>query len=131
MKKSIFLVALIFLIFQSFGQEKGCPILPTPVTYQTTNEFISIPKTITVDTTNLSLNNFNQLIEHGKTYHNLNFTLSKEQSLIVFRKLKNVKEDSYSINVGDNIIISYSSQRSCYFAIHSLMQLIQGKEQEL
>lgn len=131
MKKSIFLVALIFLIFQSFGQEKGCPILPTPVTYQTTNEFISIPKTIIVDTVNLNLNNYNQLKELGKTYHNLDFTLSKEQPLIVFRKLKNVKEDSYSINVGDNIIISYSSQRSCYYAIHSLMQLIQGNEQEL
>ena len=131
MKKSIFLVVVIVFIFHSFGQDKLCPILPTPVTYQTSNEIISIPKTIIVDTTNLNSNNLNQLKELGKTYYNLDFTLSKEQPLIVFRKLKNVKEDSYSINVGDNIIISYSSQRSCYYAIHSLMQLIQGNEQEL
>ena len=90
MKKSIFLVVLIVFIFHSFGQEKLCPILPTPVTYQTTNELISIPKTIIIDTTNLNSSNLNKLKELGKTYHNLDFTLSKEQPLIVFRKLKNV-----------------------------------------
>jgi len=131
MKKSIFLVVLIVFMFHSFGQEKGCPILPTPVTYQTTNELISIPKTIIVDTTNLSLNDYNQLNQLGKTYHLIDFTISTEKPLVVFRKLTNVKEDSYSINVGDNIIISYSSERSCYYALHSLMQLIQINGQEL
>ncbi|MBM3186943.1 MAG: family 20 glycosylhydrolase, partial [Bacteroidetes bacterium] len=130
MKKSIFLFALLCLIFQSFGQEKLCPILPTPVTFQTTNEFINIPKTITVETTNLSQNNFNQLKELGNTYHNLDFSTSNEQPLFVFRKLKNVIEDSYSINVGDKVTISYSSERSCYYAIHSLMQLIQQNGQD-
>lgn len=132
MKNLFFLIALLSLNFHYYGQEKSCPILPTPVTYQTTNEFISIPKSIIVDTTNLSLNNFNQLKELGNTYHNLDFTISKEQPLIVFRKIKNVINDSYSINVSENIIIiSYSSERSCHYAFHSLMQLIQQNGQEL
>jgi len=131
MKNLFFLIALLSLNFHYYGQEKSCPILPTPVTYQTTNEIISIPKSIIIDTTNLSLNNFNQLKELGKIYHNLDYTTSKEQPLIVFRKLKNVMEDSYSINVAENIAISYCSERSCYYAFHSLMQLIQQNGQEL
>ena len=131
MKKSVFLIVLTLVITQSFGQNKLCPILPSPVTYQTSNGSISVPKTIIVDTSNLNLNNFKQLYELGKTYHQLNFIISKEQPLIFFRKLKNVKEDSYSINVSESITISYSSERSCYYAIHSLMQLIQKKGQEL
>lgn len=122
---------MLLFSFQYFGQDKVCPILPTPVTYQTTNEFIRIPKMIIVDTTNLILNNYFQLRELGKTYHNLDFTLSNEHPNIVFRKLKNVKEDSYSINVSENIIISYSSERSCYYAFHSLMQLIEQDGQDL
>lgn len=122
---------MLLFSFQYFGQDKVCPILPTPVTYQTTNEFIRIPKMIIVDTTNLNLNNYIQMRELGKTYHNLDFTLSNEHPNIVFRKLKNVKEDSYSINVSEKIIISYSSERSCYYAFHSLMQLIEQDGQDL
>lgn len=131
MKKSLSLLTMLLFSFQYFGQDKVCPILPTPVTYQTTNEFIRIPKMIIVDTTNLNLNNYIQMRELGKTYHNLDFTLSNEHPNIVFRKLKNVKEDSYSINVSEKIIISYSSERSCYYAFHSLMQLIEQDGQDL
>ena len=134
--KNLFLLFILHLsITLSFSQQT-CSILPTPVTYQplipdSQTETIIISKELKVDTSNIIGNLFKQLVFLGNSYHALSFSASKENSDIQFKKLTNVKQDSYSINVADKIMISYSSERSCYYALQSLMQLIQKKDNEL
>ena len=43
----------------------------------------------------------------------------------MFKKIKNVPFNSYSINVSDNVTITYSSDESCFYAVNSLLQLIE------
>ena len=101
-----------------------CPILPTPVTYKELNESILIEKTLIVDSTELPDNLKNQLKELASTYHKLEIKYSSTNSKLKFKKLINVIDNSYTINVSNDILISYSSEASCFYALHSLMQLI-------
>ena len=129
-RRILFLVVFLQCVARIFSQT-NCPILPTPVTYQRQTETILLPNELSVDSANLNENLFKQLQFLAKSYHNSSVIYSKSNPLIVFKKLVNVKQDSYSINVNNQIIISYSSERSCYYALHSLMQLIQNKNNEL
>jgi len=101
-----------------------CPILPTTVTYKELNESILIEKTLIVDSTELPDNLKNQLEELASTYHKLEIKYSSTNSKLKFKKLINVIDNSYTINVSNDILISYSSEASCFYALHSLMQLI-------
>ena len=116
---------LIFILFISLAQAQDCPILPTPVVYTTQAGSLNFSNNLAVDLTHLNQNLKAQLIALADTYHQLKIESSQDKSLITFKKLENVKQDSYSINVNESIIISYSSDRSCYYAFHSLMQMIQ------
>ena len=116
---------LIFILFISLAQAQDCPILPTPVVYTTQTGSLNFSNNLAVDLTNLDQNLKAQLIALADTYHQLKIESGQDKSLIIFKKLENVKQDSYSIIVNESIIISYSSDRSCYYAFHSLMQMIQ------
>ena len=50
-------------------------------------------------------------------------TPSVQNPMVSFKKLTNVKQDSYSINISERIVISYSSDASCFYALTSLLQL--------
>ena len=124
------LIILFFVLLHLKGFSQECPILPAPVTYQKINSTIEIPSEINVDLSDLSDNLIKQFGELNKFYHQFQTTQSKEESFITFKKLKNVIHDSYSINVTDNITISYSSDASCFYAINSLFQLIKNENSQ-
>ncbi|MCX6190650.1 MAG: family 20 glycosylhydrolase [Flavobacteriia bacterium] len=121
---------LFFLPALFFAQQNR--ILPHPVVYK------SMPGSIEIIGGGLSLD-FNEisstLLQQLKTtsdyYHNLPLIDVKEKPLIIFKKIQNVPLDSYSININGQIIITYSSPKSCYYAFHSLMQLIQKNTEGL
>jgi hexosaminidase len=51
--------------------------------------------------------------------------------MVQFKKLTNVKQDSYSINIAERITISYSSEASCFYAWVSLLQLSTQQDGQL
>jgi len=117
-----------------------CPILPTPVTYvplSIKSEINAAPvKTnvdwvIKIDTSKLNANLFEQFNFFGKLYHGILFIPSKDDAFIHFNRLCNVPEDSYTINVTDKVTISFCSERSCFYALQSLMQMIQQENTNL
>lgn len=122
---SIVVGALFFLlnVYSSFSQLS--PILPTPVVYKELNESLSFNKIIVVDSFGLSNNLKNQLKELAISYHGIVVDYSSNKPQLRFKQLVNVIENSYTINVSNEILISYSSEASCFYALHSLMQLIQ------
>jgi hexosaminidase len=103
-------------------------ILPHPVVFISTSGSIQLDGSLSLDFSSLSSTIIQQLKTTGAFYHNLQVIDSKDKPLIIFKKIQNVPLDSYSINVNGQIIITYSSSKACYFAFHSLMQLIQEEE---
>lgn len=131
--KSINTVTLLIFfasIFKIEGQSK-CPILPSPMVYVSKSDYTNFSKIISVNPSNLNSNLKSQLQEFGKTYHSINFIEDTITPNLIFKKLINVVQDSYSINVNENITISFSSEKSCFYAILTLMQLIEEKNNEI
>ncbi|MBM3452406.1 MAG: beta-N-acetylhexosaminidase [Bacteroidetes bacterium] len=124
-RKNVFILLGIFIVLNvQFSFSQICPIIPSPATYKEFNESLLIEKTVIVDSTGLSENLKNQLKEIAFSYHKMEIKFSSNESQLKFKKLVNVIENSYSINVSNDITISYSSDASCFYAFHSFMQLI-------
>jgi hexosaminidase len=121
----MFILSFMFILLNAtLAFSQICPILPTPVTYKELNESILIEKILIVDSTELPGNLKNQLEELASTYHKLEIKYSSTNSQLKFKKLINVIDNSYTINVSNEILISYSTEASCFYSLHSLMQLI-------
>lgn len=124
------LLLMFFLPLFVFAQQ--CPILPHPVVYKNMPGSIEIiGEALSLDFTEISSTLLQQLKTTSQYYHNLPLIDVKEKPLIIFKKIQNVPLDSYSINVNRQIIITYSSPKACYYAFHSLMQLIQKNNEGL
>ncbi len=135
MKKLFLLIALFGSLSSVSFTQKNCPVIPTPVTYVTPNldtegTLSGIPLSLGVDTTNSPENLYNQLSYLLDINHQMHVFVTKENPMIQFKKLKNAIEDSYTLSVTKTILISYSSERSCFYALQSLMQLIENKNNE-
>jgi hexosaminidase len=123
-----FFLILFFLNKNAYLQH--CPILPSPVVYNQGNENIYFDNSLYCDFIGLNSNLSFQLQELAKVYHDLSITSFSAGPKVIFKKLQNVIQDSYSIQVSDQIVISYSSDASCYYAMNSLMQLIRKEGNE-
>jgi len=132
MRKFFLFLTLIIGVKNAKAQTE-CPILPHPVTFISSSsgvEFLSFDASekLKIDTANLSTALFEQFQFLLKFHHNLSAEPISDNSSIEFKRLKNVIEDSYTIQIDKKITISYSSDRSCYYAFQSLMQLIERME---
>ena len=125
--KSFFFIGGLFFASQLVSQ-KNTHILPSPIVCIEQTEKLYFDSTISVDFSKISQNLIEQLKILGSVFHKLTF-VNDTNSLIKFSKLKNVIQDSYTITVNQDIRISYSSDQSCFYAMQSLMQMIE-KENE-
>ncbi|MFN5506577.1 MAG: beta-N-acetylhexosaminidase [Flavobacteriia bacterium] len=121
----------VFGLFSWFAIAQECPILPTPAVYQTTNgQFVSSGNLV-IDPSQITPN----LLESFKSYalwsKGIEVSPFVQNPMVQFKKMTNVKQDSYSINIAERITISYSSEASCFYAWVSLLQLSQQKEGQL
>ncbi len=122
---------LVFGLISLLARAQECPILPTPAVFQTTNgQFVSSGQLL-IDPSNLTPN----LVESMKSYalwaKNIQVSPFVQNPMVEFKKLTNVKQDSYSINIAERITISYSSEASCFYAWVSLLQLAVQEEGQL
>ena len=125
------LVALLLLMFPLLFVAQQNTILPHPVVFKSMPGSIQLDGSLSLDFSSLSSTLLQQLKTTCDYYHNLPLIDVKEKPLIIFKKIQNVPLDSYSINVNGQIIITYSSPKACYYAFHSLMQLIQKNTEGL
>lgn len=107
-----------------------CPVIPSPVTYQTIEGYFSIGSSLGINPDFLPENVKQVLIDRLVNDFQIRVVFSASDENVTFKKMFNTPEDFYSINVADKITINYSSDRSCFYAITSLMQLIEGVEGE-
>ena len=117
--------SLFFLVIMNLNIAQVSPIIPAPVVYQELNESLNFDGDLLVNFIGLSTNLQEQITHLAAIYHGIQFSNFSSGPKISFKKLENVIQDSYSINVSNEIVISFSSDVSCYYAFISLMQLIE------
>lgn len=102
-----------------------CPIVPHPNVYTETAGTVMIGNVVSIHPSFFPEKCKEILIERLTNQFDLQVVFSPGKSLITFKKLQNVPDDFYSILVNDKITVSYSSDESCFYAINSLLQMIQ------
>lgn len=108
-----------------------CPILPAPAVFQQLNGQFVCSGTLLIDPSNLTPNLTDAFKNYALWANNIQVAPFVQNPMVQFKKLTNVKQDSYSINIADRITISYSSEASCFYAWVSLMQLSSQQDGQL
>lgn len=127
--KNVIYFLFCWMIVPVHGQISS--ILPSPVTYVQREGSFQLNQALTVNPSEIHPGLLAQFKFLGETFHGLTITTDVQNGMVNFKKLENVKKDSYSINVAGRITISYSSDASCYYAMTSLMQLMKRNENGL
>ena len=124
-----FFLAITCLLLIRFGFSQG-PVIPSPVTYQTVEGTYFVGNSLGVNPEFLPENVKEILVDRLVNDFEVRVVLSASENNVTFKKMFNTPEDFYSINIADKITINYSSDRSCFYAITSLFQLLQGVKGE-
>ncbi|MBM3164386.1 MAG: beta-N-acetylhexosaminidase [Bacteroidetes bacterium] len=129
--RSLLFLGNFWICLHFFSQNSTCNILPTPVTFVKAgsgNEFLETQK-LSFDS-NACPEPINVIFaEIAKLYlpsaHNY-LDHKADKGLIKFQYISGGYPDSYSLNItSKEIRIAYTSPASCFYALHSLFQLIQ------
>jgi len=123
----IFLTILLTFSMSVFGQ---CPLIPTPTTYIEKEGSFNFESQLTITTGNVNQNNVSFLKDQLKQLYSIEIVEVKKNANLKF--IHNEKlPTSYQIDVADEITITYKSDKDAFYAVTSLMQLIQEKESRL
>jgi hexosaminidase len=126
MKKSVLLVLVCWItVCFSFGQS---PIIPSPVVYKIGVGKIAIENQFSINSENLPTEIKEFLVQKLVDIYSIQTVVSTSGSDLRFKKIANTPPDFYSITVNDEILIQYSSPASCFYAVNSLLQLIEGEK---
>ncbi len=117
--------AVFFTSFEAISQRS---VIPSPVSYSTIDGFFSLNEELAVNSENVPSGIIDYASDRFTKIFGMRVVISQNAKDLIFKKVSNVPVDYYSINVNENIIITYSSDASCFYAINSLFQLIEGSE---
>jgi hexosaminidase len=127
MKKSVLLLLICWIsVFFSFGQS---PIIPSPVVYKMGVGVMSIGNHFSIDSENLPTEIKDFLVQKLVDIYSIQTVVSTSGRDLKFKKIANTPPDFYSITINDEILIQYSSPASCFYAVNSLLQLIEGEKE--
>lgn len=117
----------VFFDCKSQGRDE-CQILPTPVVYKRVKGNLYLPSVLGIEKKEWPKCTLNQMESMLNIFHNIQLKDTTQKGFIRLRKLKNVPKDFYAISVSDYIFISYSNDKSLYYAMQSLSQLIKTED---
>lgn len=128
---------LLFFIFLIGGIHAQCPIIPTPSEFQSTNEYKSIDSPFfEIGIDDLApelLNYFSErltVLTGLKVKEVESFSPYSEMRFVSLKSI--VIPDYYSISVTDEVIeIGFTSDESKFYALNSLLQLFQKKNEKV
>jgi hexosaminidase len=123
-------IAFIFICFISIGYSQTvCPIIPTPTEYSESVGNFTLLTTLSCRANGSPIEVIDFLSTSLNRQHSIELEINEGLGYadIVFQQNKELIQGSYQINVGRNIIIQFSSNESCFHAVTSLLQMIQGE----
>ncbi len=118
---------VLIFVFNGFSQ---CPVIPAPVTYVKADGLFYLGEEIAINGDNVPSGIVDYAANRLTQTFGIRVIVTPSTKQLVFKKVANVPTDYYSININENIIITYSSDASCFYAVNSLFQLIQGNANE-
>lgn len=128
MNKSTSLIVTLLLGFCSVFTMAQSPVIPSPVTYVENEGQFNLESVLLIGAKDLPVESGKYLQLQLESIYSIQLKKVPSGGKIQFRKIKNVPKDSYSIDVSDSIVITYSSDESSFYAINSLLQLIRFEE---
>jgi len=125
MSLTLKIVRLLFMFFTMisgvvFAQ---CPVIPSPVVYKEVSGEMAVNGQLSVDDRSMPDNIKEHLIRIFNKERKIRLVFSNNGKDLQFKKVNNTIQDYYSVNINDGIIIQYSSERSCFYALQTLLQL--------
>ncbi len=126
MKKMVLFLLISLLGKLVFAQ---CPIIPTPNYYKQVASKIRLDDELELDSNQLSVTNWNYLKTHILLQTKIKLSHSSTNSFIRFAVSPEANEDYYSIELSSiRKLIQYESLTGQFYAINSLLQLLQKDE---
>jgi hexosaminidase len=119
---------LIILIIFCWEVSAQCPIIPAPSVYQEMQGGINISDEISIDPKDLPEEVKEYLTKQLNNLFNLRVVYSTAGRHFAFKRLINVPKDHYTINVNEKITISYSSDASAFYAVNSMIQMMEEQD---
>lgn len=107
-----------------FGQS---PIIPAPVVYKSAVGSFHIGDQISINNENLPDEIKEFLVKKLVDIYHIQTVVSSASKDLKFKKIANTPPDFYSITINEDILIQYSTPASCFYAVNSLLQLIEGE----
>lgn len=128
MNKLIIAIAVTAAFLCSANAIAQCPVVPAPTSYLTQSGQFDLGEKLEIDSTNLPKEVAAYLTSQLESIYRIQ-TAYTSAGKVHFQKIKNAPKDFYSIHVSDSIVITYSSDESCFYAANSLLQLIDFQEE--
>lgn len=122
--KSILFFSLIVFSFNSIGQNK---IIPSPSEYKETGGELYLFKKVTINSSGIPKNVLDFLKEKMKSFYQSELVEVKRNGKIQFVKNESLI-DAYKISITENIKIEFKSDEAAFYAVTSLLQLINSTE---
>jgi hexosaminidase len=104
------------------------PIIPAPVVFAEQEGINEIGNLISLNSDNLPEEIKGYFIDKLLNVFGIQVVVNTNSTKVVFKKINNTPPDYYTITISENILITYSSEASCFYAVNSLLQLIQGEK---
>lgn len=129
--KFSFSISLILLLFActNFKAQIALPILPEPQKSNVKEWGDPLPAYLTISDEQLPSSAKEIIIDLFLDQLKINLVFTNDRAHIRFTRKKFKHQDEYAIDFADSILISYDSERSCMYAIYTLIQSFdaQGK----
>ena len=117
----------IFSLLQiSVFSQTACPIIPTPNKFEVLNGKKEIGAKLTINVSNVPDNVLHYLKKELDLIYGIDLVHNDSDADISFFCVKNIVKDVYQIQINENVVVEYSSEQSCFYAVNSLLQLIRG-----
>ena len=128
MKTVNFCLSVLFVVFTfqivSVNAQESCPILPTPNVFKSIEGSFRFSNQLAINEQGIPEPIREFLIRKFTREMNTRVVFTPVAKELQFKKVFNTPRDYYSININDGIIIQYSSEESCFYALTSLFQLM-------
>ncbi len=122
------LLSVFFLVLSSqivsLNAQESCPILPTPNVFKSIDGSFQFSNQLAINEQGIPEPIREFLIRKLTREMNTRAVFTPVAKELQFKKIFNTPKDYYSININDGIIIQYSSEESCFYALTSLFQLM-------
>ena len=120
----------IILLLSNIGFTQ-CPVLPTPLVYQDISGDLILGKSISINSKGLPISARQFLLDKLSALYTIQFTESSDFAQLNFVSINQGASHEYSMNIDKEIVVTYNSSESAFYAVVTLIQLFSENNGDL